>query len=235
LKKLGEGKKWTWCEVRPDVVVRTYSPLPFNPPTDHHVLQVGYVPNNNTYCLAQTLSIYLSLYASITGPGAPCPFPGTSKSYTILSNDSSQDMVAKFSIHASLHPAHTSERSFNVADSSTPSSWSKRWPVICSWFGLKGVGPPEDGSPAPQPGAYINEHRAEWKALAAKHGLKGGVMDVELGEGKGGYQYFIMTLFDFDRHLDLGRMREVGFEDSVEGDASWAVAFERFRKGKAIP
>ena len=226
------GKKWTWCEVRPDVVARTYPHPHLNPPIDHRVLQVGYVPNNNTYCLAQALSIYLSLYASIAGPGAQCPFPGTSKSYTILSNDSSQDMVAKFSIYASLHPARTSERSFNVADSSTPSSWSKRWPVICSWFGLKGVGPPEDGSPAPQPGAYINEHRAEWKALAAKHRLKGGVMDVE---GKGGHRYSILTLFDFDRHLDLGGMREAGFEESVEGDASWSVAFERFRKGKAIP
>lgn len=50
-------------------------------------------------------------------------------------------------------------------------------------------------------------------------------MDVELGEGKGGYQHFIMTLFDFDRHLDLGGMHEVGFQESVKGDA---VAFERF-------
>jgi hypothetical protein len=199
-------------------------------------IQVGYVPNNNTYCLAQTLAIYLSLYASIAGPGAECPFPGTPESWRILSNDSSQDIVARFSIHASLHPSQSSHRSFNVADSATPSPWSKRWPVICAWFGLKGVGPsPPGAEPSPQPGAYLREHRAEWKALAAKHGLKSGAVDVELGEGKGGYQYFIMTLFDFDRHLDLGGMRDVGFEESVEGDASWAVAFERFRKGKAIP
>jgi hypothetical protein len=30
-------------------------------------------------------------------------------------------------------------------------------------------------------------------------------------------------------------MGDVGFEESVEGDQSWAVAFERFRTGKAIP
>ena len=110
--------------------------------------------------------------------------------------------------------------------------------MICSWFGLKGDGPPlgkDEGQQHPQPGAYINQHRAEWKALARKHGLKNGVLDVEVGEGKGGYQYFIMTLFDFDRHLDLGGMREVGFDESVEGDKSWAIAFERFRKGKVIP
>ena len=141
-------------------------------------------------------------------------------------------MVARFSIFASLHVQTTDGRAFNVADNSHPSSWSKRWPVICSWFGLKGVEPTAD---APQPPAYINAHREEWRELVKKHGLKSGVMDVELGEGKGGYQYFIMTLFDFDRHLDLSAMREVGFHDSVEGDRSWWTAFDRFRKGKAIP
>ena len=59
-----------------------------------------------------------------------------------------------------------------------------------------------------QPGAYINKHRAEWKELATKHGLKSGVMDVELDESKGGYQHFMMKLFDFGRHLDLNDMRK---------------------------
>ncbi len=36
LAELAKGKQWTWCEVRPDVVV-------------------GFVPNNNVYCLAQAL------------------------------------------------------------------------------------------------------------------------------------------------------------------------------------
>ncbi len=216
LKALSQGKSWTWCEVIPDVVV-------------------GYVPNNNTYCLAQTLSIYLSLYASINGSGATCQFPGNAESWTVLSNDSPQDIVARFSIYASLHPSETGGRSFNVAGNDNPSSWSKRWPVICEWFGLKGVGPLDDGSEAPQPPAYIKEHGAEWQALVKKHGMKSGVMDVELGEGKSGYQYFIMSLFDFDRQCDLSSMRSVGFEDILEDDKCWWTAFERFRKGKAIP
>lgn len=36
LTSMAKGKDWTWCEVRPDVVV-------------------GFVPNNNVYCLAQAL------------------------------------------------------------------------------------------------------------------------------------------------------------------------------------
>ena len=213
LAKLAEGKPWKWCEIRPDVVV-------------------GYVPNNNVYCLAQTMSIYLSMYKSIEGEGAECPFPGTEKSWKILSNDSSQDIVARFSIYASLHPEKTGGRAFNVADNDKASSWAQRWPVICAWFGLEGTGPREG---APQPPAYIGQHMEKWQELVKKHGLKKGVMDVELDGGKGGYQYFIMTLFDFDRHLDLSAMREVGFTDQVLGDKCWATAFDRFRAGKAIP
>lgn len=46
LQAQSKGKKWTWCELRPDVVV-------------------GFVPNNNVYCLAQTLATYLACYSEI--------------------------------------------------------------------------------------------------------------------------------------------------------------------------
>ncbi|MCJ1298326.1 hypothetical protein MMC08_001115 [Hypocenomyce scalaris] len=213
LQKLAHGKSWTWCEVRPDVVV-------------------GYVPNNNTYCLAQTLGIYLSLYAAIEGHGASCPYPGPPDAYTALANTTAQDILARFSIYASLHPSATGERAFNVADDPSPSSWSKRWPIICEWFGLQGAGPAEG---APEPAQYIKENHGKWSELVKKHDLRPGVVDVELGGGKGGYQYFIMTLFDFDRHCDLSAMKESGFDDVLEGDRAWLIAFERFRKGKAIP
>jgi len=52
-------------------------------------------------------SLYLSLYAAVEGKGAECAFPGTEKSWKIKSNDSSQDIVAKFVIYASLHPEIT--------------------------------------------------------------------------------------------------------------------------------
>lgn len=54
---------------------------------------VGFVPNNNIYCLALALALYLFLYAEI-------PFPGTSVSCDTLSNDSGRDMV----LHRELTP-----------------------------------------------------------------------------------------------------------------------------------
>ena len=129
------------------------------------------MPNNNVYCLPQALSLYLSLYAAVEGKGAEVPFPGTEQSYKILCNDSSQDIIAKFSIYASLHPETCGNgQAFNTADNAKASSWSVKWPVICEYFGLKGVGPPPGGS-GPQPGDYIADHLAEWRELEKKHNL----------------------------------------------------------------
>ncbi|CAN9448398.1 unnamed protein product [Alternaria sp. RS040] len=175
LKRISKGKNWSWCEVRPDNII-------------------GFVPNNNAYCLAQTLALYLSLYQSIEGEGAKCPFPGTEKSWVNKYNESPQDMVAHFSIHASLNPEKTASQSFNVGGQED--SWSGKWPIICDCFGLKGTGP-EEGSP--QPGAYIDAHKKEWEELEKKHNLKKGSVDSDITHP--GFQYFIMTMFDFDRQM----------------------------------
>jgi len=195
---------------------------------------VGFVPNNNVYCLAQALALYLSLFASLN-PGGTVPFPGTSKSYSILSNDSSQDIIARFCIHASLHPSTCGGgQAFNTADSAKPSSWSDKWPIICEFFGLKGVGPPDGGS-GPQPGDYVSEHVEGWKKLENEHGLQTG----RVGNDRsfGGFPYFIMTMFDFDRQLDMRKCHEAWGDSVEETDAkgAWWKAFERFRKAKIIP
>lgn len=156
LKRISAHKSWNWCEVRPDNII-------------------GFVPNNNAYCLAQTLALYLSLYSAVEGAGATCPFPGTEKSWVNRYNESPQDMVARFSIYASLHPDKTASRSFNVGGQED--SWSGKWPVICAYFGLEGSGPRED---APQPGAYIAAHRKEWDELERKFGLKKGSVDSDI-------------------------------------------------------
>ena len=158
------------------------------------------------------------------------PFPGTAKSWQILHNDASQDIVAKFAIYASLHGSKTGGRAFNVCDTSVPTSWSKKWPIICTFFGLVGT-EPEEGSP--QPGAYIAEHRRRWDELAAKSGLRDGIVDNNISHP--GFQYFIMTLLDFDRHQTVDAMREVGFSEEIDTKEAWWTAFERFRKAKSTP
>jgi nucleoside-diphosphate-sugar epimerase len=169
LRDLAKGKSWSWAEVIPDVII-------------------GFVPNNNIYCLPQHLGLYLSLYRYLNGEGAEVQFPGTTQSYKNLFNDSFQDSIAKFSIYAALNGLGNGE-GYNTCGSGTPASWSQRWPIICEYFGLKGVAPPADGS-GPQPYDYVVDHKADWDRLAEEKGLKKG--SVGNDRSYGGFPYFIM-------------------------------------------
>lgn len=214
LKNMSKGKPWTFCDIIPDMIV-------------------GFVPNNNIYCLAQALGLYLSLVREIEGEGAEVVFPGTVESWVAKCNDSSQDIIAKFAIHASLHPEVSAGQSFNAADNSKTSSWSVKWPIICEYFGLKGVAP-TSGS-GPDPVGYTADHKERWWQLEKKHGLQTG--RVGNGRSYGGFPYFIMTMFNFDRNLDMSKMHHAWGETREETDArgAWWTAFDRFRKAKIIP
>ena len=215
LAALSKGKAWTWCDVIPDMIV-------------------GFVPNNNIYCLAQTLGLYLSLYAHINGKGAEVQFPGTDLSYKSLCNDSSQDIVAKTAIQASLRPDKSGGNRYNAADNSKPSSWSQKWPIICDYFGLKGVGPPPDFS-GPQPTQYLADNAEKWKEVEKKYGLVSGRVGND--RSYGGFPYFIMTMLNFDRHLDMTTVHEMmgSSKEEVDTKGAWYTAFDRFREAKVIP
>ncbi|KAF9869376.1 sirq protein [Colletotrichum karsti] len=214
LSQMAKGKNWSWCEIIPDNII-------------------GFVPNNNIYCLAQTIGTYLSLYAELHEKGAECPFPGTEKSWNNLSSECNQDIIAKVCIYASLHPEQTSEQRYNVADNSQPSSWSRKWPVICEYFGLEGTGPPAQGQ-APQPVQYLSEHFDEWKELEKKHGLvTGRVANNRSFEGFAG---FIMSMLNFDRHLDVSKCHEMWGPKKEEIDTrqSWYTTLDRFKEARII-
>lgn len=57
ISEYARDKQWNWCETRPDIIV-------------------GFVPNQNFYSLAQSIGIFLTLYSTVEGKGAECPFPG---------------------------------------------------------------------------------------------------------------------------------------------------------------
>ena len=219
LKQESSGKGWTWCEIRPDMIP-------------------GFVPNNNVYCLAQTLATYLACYRELEGEGAECAFPGTEVSWQNLSNDSSQDVCAKFSIYAALHPEICGNgQAFNVADNSKPASWSERWPVLCGFFNLSGTPPPRGGS-GPGPTEYLADHLEEWKGIEERYGLAKGRVGNDRSLAI--FPAFIMTYLSFDRQLDLTKSHKAwssGGEKIVEYGIreSWWRIFQRFRDAKIIP
>jgi hypothetical protein len=161
---------------------------------------IGFVPNQNFYSLGTTMGIYLSLWREVYGEGAEAPFPGTEGTWKARSNDSSSDMIARQTLHLSLSdPQGRKGEAFNVADSRTPSNWETKWPILCSYFGLKATKP---SSQSPDIRSFINEHMETWLAMESKYGLQSGHVDG--GRGLSISKNLLMTKFDFDRQFDMG-------------------------------
>ena len=51
MKRLSEGKRWKFSEIRPDAII-------------------GFVPQNNAMNIAQALGLFLAMYKSIEGSGS---------------------------------------------------------------------------------------------------------------------------------------------------------------------
>ncbi|KAK4891374.1 hypothetical protein LTR27_010028 [Elasticomyces elasticus] len=219
LTEYAKDKKWSWCDTRPDIII-------------------GFVPNQNFYSLGTVLGIFLALYASVEGKGASCRFPGSEKSWKALSNDSSSDMIARQTLHLSLNlPSDMKGQGFNVADAKQPETWSSKWPQLCAYFGLKGTGPAKEGEEPLEMRKYINEHLDAWKKLESQYGLKKGVADSDLTFQ--GFEYFLMTQFDFDRQYDMSRTystpKDKPFTEERLVMEAWGLVFDRMREGKLIP
>ncbi|OJJ43517.1 hypothetical protein ASPZODRAFT_145871 [Penicilliopsis zonata CBS 506.65] len=211
LRTLSAGKSWSWCEVRPDVIV-------------------GVAPFGNANCMAQTMGVYLSLFRAIEGPGARIAFPGSEAGWRVRSTDSNQDIIARFCIHASLQPAdRVHDRTFNIADAATPVSWEQRWPVLTAFFGLEGVGPHEGSE---HPTAYLDRHWDQVRQICAANGLHEDT--VYRSTHNTGARMGSLRLMNFDRPLDLTRARELGFTDEMDTAASWYLAFTRAREAKIL-
>lgn len=171
-EEYAKGKKWNWCDTRPDVII-------------------GFVPNQNFYSLATSLGVYLSLYRAINGEGAECPYPGSNKAWVAKSIDSSSDMIARQTLHLSLTlPSNVKGEGYNVADAKYPSTWADKWPALCGYFGLRGTPPPQDKEPL-EVRKYIKDHFDTWEKLEKQHGLKQGIADSPMTFA--GFEYFLLT------------------------------------------
>jgi len=212
LRALSQSEQWTWCEIRPDLII-------------------GFVPNNNPHCLPQVLGIYLTLYRVIEGEGSTIAFPGSVGAYNAKFVPASQDTIAKFSIYASLHlDSMGGGTAFNVGDRDEPTSWSTIWPTVCSIFGLRGIGPL---IAAEQPVDYIQEHWQEWENITHTYGLRAGFADNPLLNPL--IFRFMAGLMNFNRQLSLEKSHRAGFVEQLDEDEAWFTVFQRLVDAKIIP
>jgi hypothetical protein len=214
LTSYAANKKWNWCDTRPDIIV-------------------GFVPNQNFYSLATSLGVFLSLWREINGEGSICPYPGSQNAYVAKSNDSSADMIARQTLHLSLTLLLSQKgEGFNVADSRTPRSWVTKWPEICSYFGLIGIGPPFKGE-STEVRTYIKKHLNIWYGMEKKYSLRSGIADSE--RTYKGFEYFLLSQFDFDRQYDMTKMYGTGFVEERDSMQAWGGVFDRMREARIIP
>jgi len=142
-------------------------------------------------------------------------------------------MIARQTLHLSLTlPSNVRGEGYNVADAKYPSTWADKWPALCGYFGLKGTPPPKDNEPL-EVRKYIKDHFDIWEKLEKEHGLKKGIADSPLTFA--GFEYFLLTQFDFDRHYDMTKMYATGFEEERTPLQAWSPVFDRMREAKMIP
>ncbi|KAK3115278.1 hypothetical protein LTR53_005549 [Teratosphaeriaceae sp. CCFEE 6253] len=208
MKRASAGKPWTFCEIRPDAIV-------------------GFVPQNNAMNIAQALGLFLSLWRTTEGEGSAVPFPGSEQAWTALHTDTSQDILARFHILASLKPGETSERAFNVVDGPA-TTWSEVWPEVCAYFGLRGAGP-VDGEPFSAK-SWMEGHQGEWSSWVSTNGLKGGALE-------GTSWKFMQDVIGipFRRDYDPSASRTIGFGEERAHAIGYTNTFDDMRRARIIP
>ncbi|KAI0190141.1 hypothetical protein EV127DRAFT_430529 [Xylaria flabelliformis] len=230
-----EGRNWTWCEVCPDAII-------------------GFTPNGSQFSLALHWAQYLSLYAHNHGVGPTAhrttstavevPFPGNTAGANSLFSPASATKIARFMIYASLHSDICGGgQLFNIANREAPCTYGELWPQLASWFGLLGVGPPEDSQAQADtlragelpkstrmlaPGEYVAQYKDIFGQLGRQKAAEGGV---GAGSGQLDSVGFWLT---FDRQLSLKRLKEIGFEVDSNPIQGWLDSFQMFRDAGLI-
>ncbi|KAK3680768.1 hypothetical protein LTR37_021076 [Vermiconidia calcicola] len=209
MERASVGKPWKFCEVRPSGIV-------------------GFVPNNNAMNMAEEFGFFLALYKEINGEGAEVPYFSSPEGWEALHNDTSQDILARFHVHASLHPEKTHGRAFNVADG-PGTTWKEYWPQLCKYFGLKAQPPSASGRQF-EAAEWINAHRSRWPEVELKYQLKEGVFE-RTGFGFVG----VAMRFPLSREYDLSESRAVGFTEERPQVEGYQLAFDGMKRAKIIP
>jgi hypothetical protein len=209
LADLSRNKKWTFTEVRPDGII-------------------GFTPISNAMNLSQGIALYLAIYREVHGQGAKVKWPGTEKSWKCKHSDTSQGILARMEIYAATHIDQCGDGGvFNIADGKTV-AWEHVWPKLCDDFGLISEGPASEPESIEQ---FVKTHISVWKSMAEKYGLKEDAVE----EQNWPFVHFMLVQFDFDRHYDLSRSRQVGFNDEIDTVQGYVKAWEKMRRAKILP
>jgi len=212
LMRASAGKPWSFCEIRPDVIV-------------------GFVPRGNFMNMAQGLAIYFSLYREAEGEGAEVRFPYGEEAWTALHTDSSADILGRFHVYASLaEPVENIVgRAFNVVDGPA-FAWRDLWPRLAAYFGLVGTGPSTGIGGQVGVQDWVHAKKDVWEKLETKSGLKAGVLK------ETGFDFVDAVMrIPVRRDFDSSARKSIGFTEERDPVEGYVLAFEEMRKTRIIP
>jgi nucleoside-diphosphate-sugar epimerase len=202
LRERQRGKAWHWTALRPEATTGFGFGNPMN--------------------LGMSIAVYAAISKEL---GLPLRFPGTEKSYGILYQITSAEILAKATTWAGQSEAAKNEI-FNVTNGDY-FRWKYLWPRIAAMFDMRAV------DPIPTPlTVYMADKKPVWEAIVRQHGLQPLPYE-EVSSWP--FADAILRLMEYDNITSTIKARRAGFHDCIDTEEMFSKIFHDLRRMRVIP
>jgi nucleoside-diphosphate-sugar epimerase len=202
LRERQQGKAWYWTALRPEATTGFGLGNPMN--------------------LGMSIAIYAANSKEL---GLPLRFPGTEKTYGILYQITSAEILAKATAWAGQSEAARNEI-FNITNGDY-FRWKFLWPRIAAMFDM----PAADPVPTPLT-VYMADKKPVWEALVRKHSLQP-IPYEQVSSWP--FADAILRLMEYDNITSTIKARRAGFHDCIDTEDMFESFFASLRKDRVIP
>jgi hypothetical protein len=172
------------------------------------------------------LGMSIAVYAVISKElGLPLRFPGTEKTYGVLTQFTSVEILAKATAWAGQSESAKNDV-FNITNGDYI-RWRNPWPKIAAMFDM----PPAEPIPTPLT-VYMADKKPVWDALVRKHGLQ--PLSYEQ-VSSWPFADAVLRLMDYDNMMSTIKARRAGFHDCIDTEEMFNSFFARLQNDRVIP
>jgi hypothetical protein len=194
LRERQQGKAWHWTALRPEATTGFGLGNPMN--------------------LGMSIAVYAAISKEL---GLPLRFPGTEKSYGILYQITSAEILAKATTWAGQSEAAKNEI-FNITNGDY-FRWKYLWPRIAAMFDM----PAADPIPTPLT-VYMADKKPVWETIVRKHGLQ--PLPYEQ-VSSWPFADAVLRLMEYDNITSTIKARHAGFHDCIDTEEMFSKFFQK--------
>jgi len=202
LRERQRGKAWHWTALRPDMTTGFGLGNPMN--------------------LGMSIAVYAAISKEL---GLPLRFPGTERTYGVLTQITSAEILAKATVWAGQYVTAQNEV-FNITNGDY-FRWRYLWPRIAAMFGM----PLADPIPTPLT-VYMADKEPVWEAIVRKHGLQP-LPYTQVSSWP--FADAALRLMEFDNMSSTIKARRAGFHDCIDTEEMFKDFFAKLRRDRVIP